>query len=96
MYFYVREKSPKFGFFAAGDGGESIGMEIISPSGRSVFKRPSICSWLGHVEQADAESGLWKVRFSKPEKGSFEDWRFDITGIEGHVFLSSKKYWSFK
>ena len=96
LYFYVREKSPKFGFFAAGDGGEAIGMEILSPSGRSVFKRPSVYSWQGHVEQADAESGLWTVRFSKPEKGSFEDWRFDITGIEGHVFLSPKKYWSFK
>ena len=96
MYFYVRENSPKFGFFAAGDGGEAIGMEIFSPSGRSVFKRQSIYSWLGHIEQAGAEPGLWKVEFSRPDKGSFEDWRFDITGIEGHVFLSPEKYWSFK
>ena len=96
LYFHVRENSPAFGFFAAGDGGEAVGMEMFSPSGRSVYRRPSIFSWQGHVERAGAESGLWKVEFRRPEKGSFEDWRFDITGIEGHVFLSPKKYWSFR
>ena len=44
----------------------------------------------------NAEIPFSAIRLRKPEKGSFEDWRFDITGIEGQVFLSSKKYWSFK
>jgi hypothetical protein len=47
------------------------------------------------VEAEGAEPGLWKVSFSKAEKGTFEDWAFDLTGVEGHVFLSSEKYWSF-
>jgi len=93
LYFFVPEKSPSFGFFAAGDGGEAIGMEIVSPSGRSVCRRPSVFSWQGHVEPAGAEPGLWKAVFRRAEKGSFEDWLFYVTGIVGHVFLSSEKYW---
>ena len=95
VYFSVPKNSPRFGFFASGDGGEAIGMEIFAPSGRSVYKCPSVYAWKGHVEAECAEPGLWKVSFRKAEKGTFEDWAFDLTGVEGHVFLSSEKYWSF-
>ena len=95
LYFFVPENAPKFGFFVSGDGGEAIGVEIFSPSGRSVYRRPSVVSWQGHVEPAGSEAGLWKAVFRKPEKGRFEDWAFDITGVVGHVFLSPEKYWHF-
>ena len=94
LYFSVPEKAPKFGFFVSGDGGEAIGVEVFSPSGRSVYRRPSVFSWQGHVEPEGAEAGLWKAVFSRAEKGAFEDWALDLTGLAGHVFLSPEKYWT--
>ncbi len=93
LYFFVPKNAHRFGFFAGGDGGEEIGFEIVSPSGRSVCRRSSVFSWQGHVEPAGAETGLWKAVFSRADRGSFEDWQFDVTGIDGHVFLSPEKYW---
>ena len=95
LYFSVPGNAPKFGFFVSGDGGEAIGVELFSPTGRSVYRRSSVFAWQGHVEPAGAEPGLWKAEFRRPEKGTFEDWLFDVTGIVGHVFLSPEKYWHF-
>ena len=95
LYFSVAENASKFGFFVSGDGGEAIGVELFSPSGRSVYRRPSVFAWQGHVEPAGVEPGLWKAEFRRPEKGTFEDWLVDITGVVGHAFLSPGKYWNF-
>jgi len=95
LYFSVPEYAPEFGFFVSGDGSEAIGVELVSSTGRSVYNCPSVFARKGHVEQAGADAGLWKVVFRKAEKGRLEDWMFDITGIVGHVFLSPEKFWSF-
>lgn len=93
MYFWVPERSPAFGFFVAGDGGEAIGIDLVSPDGTVVWSRGAVFSWSGYASGGNPAAGLWKASFRRADRGSFEDWSFDLSGVEGYVFLSSEKYW---
>ena len=38
-------------------------------------------------------SGLWRLRLTRPKEGRLEDFRVDMTGATGVLFLSSDKHW---
>lgn len=93
FHFSVAERSPAFGFFVAGDGGEAVGVELVSPSGKVAWTKDAVFSWTGFISDESPEPGLWKATFRRPSRGTFEDWAVDLSGVEGFLFLSPDRYW---
>ena len=92
VWFSVRGREP-FNVMVSGQRfGECVGAELFSPSGKSVWSAPSVIWWSGWRGRT-AANGLWKLSLSRPQEGRFEDFRVDMTGASGVLFLSSEKYW---
>ena len=92
VWFSVRGREP-FNVMVSGQRfGECVGAELFSPSGNSVWSAPSVIWWSGWRGRT-AANGLWKLSLSRPQEGRFEDFRVDMTGASGVLFLSSEKYW---
>jgi hypothetical protein len=59
---------------------------VISP-------RPPSAVWWSGWRGRKAANGLWKLSLSRPEEGRVEDFRVDMTGACGILFLSPDKHW---
>ena len=75
-----------------GAGGERVNVKLSSPSGRVVREWDSLGSWA--FGKLDDEEGVWRLSFSKPTKGTFEDALANIGGeVPQLFFLTDEKYW---
>ena len=74
-----------------GGGGEVADIRLVAPSGRVAHEWKALGEWgFGKLD----EEGLWRLSFSKPAKGLFEDSFANMCGDMPPVFfLSSEKYW---
>lgn len=74
-----------------GGGGETVNVEIVSPSLKKAAKWNSLGEWA--FKRLD-EEGLWSIRFSKPDAGVYEDTFATVVGDSPSlIFLSAEKYW---
>lgn len=88
------QKGQSFNVMVSGSSyAERVGAVLQDPSGREVWSEKTIASWRGCRVRKDVAEGLWQLSVCRPEKGHFEDYWVDATGIEPLLFLSSEKYW---
>ena len=74
-----------------GAGGERSNISLTAPSGDVVRKWDSLGEW---AFEALGEEGVWKLSFSKPTHGAFEDTYANIVGeVPAVFFLTDGKYW---
>ena len=93
VWFAVRGGEP-FNVMVSGAGcGERVGAELFDPSGAGVWREPSAIWWRGWRGRGATSAGLWKLRLARPEGGRMEDYRVDMTGASGVLFLTPEKHW---
>ena len=93
VWFAVRGGEP-FNVMVSGAGwGERVGAELFDPSGAGVWREPSAIWWRGWRGRGATSAGLWKLRLARPEDGRLEDYRVDMTGASGVLFLTPEKHW---
>ena len=92
VWFSVRGGEPFNAMVSGQVYGERVGAELFDPSGKSVWSAPSAIWWNGWRGRA-AANGLWRLSLTRPKEGRFEDYRVDMTGAAGVLFLSSDKHW---
>ena len=84
----------RFALYASGSGGgELIGVKLSDPSGNVVWEDSEVEGWKAYVSDGRPAAGLWKFDISKPARGSFEDFKLDIAGVQGYFFLTPAKHW---
>ena len=73
-----------------GGGGERINADLFDPSGKMVESWKSLGDW--GVRELDA-SGIWRLKLSRPTRGTYEDTHINSTGkTPALFFLSPEKY----
>ena len=93
VWFSVYGGEP-FNVMVSGQGwGERVGAELFDPSGISVWREPTALWWRGWRGRGSVASGMWRLRLTRPKEGRLEDFRVDMTGATGVLFLSSDKHW---
>ena len=81
-----------FAVTVSGDPSEKVGARLSAPNGEAVWEQKEIYRSFRHVV-AEPEEGLWTLSVLKPASGRFEDYKLDLTGIPGHLFLCREKTW---
>ena len=81
-----------FAITVSGDPSEKVGARLSAPNGETVWEQKEIYRSFRHVV-AEPEEGLWTLSVLKPASGRFEDYKLDLTGIPGHLFLCRGKTW---
>ena len=74
-----------------GGGSERAGIKLVSPSGKIAAEWDSLGEWAFRRLE---EEGLWRISFSRPSSGLYEDTFVTVVGdCPSLLFLSKDKYW---
>jgi hypothetical protein len=92
FYINVAEGSMPVAVTAVGSATERLRVKLTDPSGAVAWDRDRIDRTCRHVVENPA-AGIWKMQILKATKGSFEDYKIDLTGVPSHLFLSKDKTW---
>ena len=83
----------RFAVLAAGcDGSCTVKFSLFDPDGACLGTEDSVHDWRP-IQATAAKSGLCRLEASKPQKGFYFAFSFDVVGVPGVLFLSSEKYW---
>ena len=91
VWFYV-PAGARFSFQPMGEGREWLAVDVFDPSGALAWQVDNLGTW-GRFQPKNPAAGLWRATIRKPSKGYMDDYRIDLSGIPGVMFLSPKKYW---
>ena len=91
LFFWVPNGST-FANLLAGDGTENASMEVIDPTGKTVWNVKTITD-VGRCQIENAEEGLWSIRVGRPQDGVYEDFLLGLNGVPGWYFFCGDKYW---
>lgn len=90
----VPENNGRFAVYASGSGGgELVGVRLTDPSGTTVWEDSEVEGWKAHVSGNRPRSGLWRFDLLRPSRGTFEDFKIDLAGVQGYFFLSPSRHW---
>ena len=92
FFFRTAGDGRPFALTAGGGGAEMLKVQLVAPDGSLAWEYDNIDRSFRHVIDNPAE-GLWSICIAKPSKGRFEDYKVDLTGIPGHLFLCAEKTW---
>ena len=99
LFVHLHEKTDLFTIGVAGENdSEAVCAVISDPDGQEVWRKDTITVMERFTTDKDQglKSGLWQVRFARPGKGVFEDFRVDVLGTPGYLFLNPDRYWAFR
>ncbi len=90
----VPPKNGAFALYASGSGGgELVGVRLSNPSGEVVWDDSEVEGWKAYISNSSPANGLWKLDIFRPSRGTFEDFKIDLAGVQGYFFLTSSKHW---
>ncbi len=90
LIFIPQDLSVPRTMLCGGGGGERINADLFDPSGKMVESWKSLGDW--GVRDLDA-SGIWRLKLSRPTRGTYEDAHINSTGkTPALFFLSPEKY----
>ena len=92
LYFRTAAGGRPFAVTVGGGTTEMVHARIFAPNGETAWDQDDIDRSFRHVV-ADPPEGLWTLLLSKPSSKRFEDYKVDLTGIPGHLFLCKEKTW---
>ena len=93
LYFTVAEGSEAFSVTACGSSAERVRARLLAPDGSLAWECDGVDRSFRHTV-ASPQAGTWTLLASKPSTGRFEDYRLDLTGVPGHLFLCREKTWT--
>jgi hypothetical protein len=84
----------KFAVYASGSGGgELVGVKLNDPNGKTVWEDAEVEGWKAYISSKKPAPGLWQFEMYRPKRGTFEDFKIDLAGVQGYFFLTPEKYW---
>ncbi len=84
----------RFAVYASGSGGgELVGVRLSDPDGNVVWEDKEVEGWKVYVSGKRPAAGIWKFDLYRPSRGSFEDFKLDLAGVQGYFFLTPEKHW---
>ena len=90
----VPQGNGRFAVYASGSGGgELVGVRLADPSGKTVWEDAEVEGWKAYVSNNRPAPGLWKFEMYRPARGTFEDFKIDLAGVQGYFFLTPTKHW---
>ncbi len=90
LHFHVPEGG-RFECAFAGEGSETLGVEVFDPSGQSVWRMDSVDGFARC--QPSPCAGLWALEIGPPDKGGYEDHLVTLKGVPGWLFLTRERIW---
>lgn len=80
----------------SGSEGEGLQASVLDPSGKALWSRAQLTG----IDRFTADhgegvsGGLWQLKLERPATGGFEDYRVDVRGVPGFLFLHPLRYWN--
>ena len=94
LYLPVPEGCDKFVFSVAGSfPGEAVQAAICDPSGKEVWREAGLVRWRAWVSPDKPMPGVWSFSLTRSPGRTFDDYKCEMVGLPGFLFLSPKKYW---
>lgn len=90
--YLVPPRGRRFAMFITG----SCDYDLLQANGTSCMKGEPCPDWNRFYGSSNGINDIWSLNIIKPKHGGLGEYKIDLTGMQGFLFLSNKKCWRSK